>query len=139
MNGKINSIILPVILFLALIFSPFSSSAQQIIVTEEGDTLVTITPAQVTIINSVFSDNKWLKEKTKLQAEQIKLLDTRVEKADTIILNYSMLTEDMKKEMAMKEIAWENTTKKKSRKAFWLGGLAGVIVTGVITTLILAR
>lgn len=138
MNGKINSIILPVILFLAFIFSPSISSAQQIIVTEERDTLVTITPKQVTIINSAFSDNKWLKEKTNLQAEEIKLLENRVEKADTIILNYSILVEDMKKEMAMKEIAYQNINKKDKRKAFWLGVGGGVLI-GVITTLILAR
>lgn len=139
MSGRIvNNWILRAWLFIALLIIPLFSYAQQIIVTEKGDTLVTLTPDEVRIVNSVFSDSRWLMEKTNRQEETIELLESRIEKADTVILNYSILVDDMKKEMAMKELAWENTTKKKSTKAFWLGGLGGVVI-GIIATLILAR
>lgn len=139
MNGDIvNKLFLPVILFLAFIFSPFTSSAQQIIVTEEGDTLVTITPEHVHIINSAFSDVKWLEEKSRVQAEEIELLERRIERADTVILNYALLVGELKEEMGMRELAYQNVNKKDKRKAFWLGGVGGILI-GVIATLIIAR
>lgn len=126
------------LVFLALLILPVNLYSQEIIQTAEGDTLVTITPDHVRIINSVFLDSERLSEKCMVQDEEIQLLENRIAKADTIIRSYSLLVGDMKEEMAKRELLYKNTNVKDKRKAFWLGGIAGIAI-GVIATLILAR
>lgn len=130
--------ILAGIIFLVLLIAPSSLNAQQIIMTEQGDTLVTITPDQVRTINVVFSDHRLLTEKSQLQSERIKLMENRIEKADTIILKYSLLTDEMKKEMTMRELAYKNSIKKEKTKYFLIGGATGIVI-GVLVTLLICK
>lgn len=130
--------IIGVCIFLVSFLAPEISSAQQMIITEQGDTLVTITPDQVRTINVVFEDHRLLEEKSRLQSERLKLQEKRIEEADTVILRYTQLTNDLKKEMALREIAWENTKKKEKVKTLIIGGVAGVVV-GTIVTLLICR
>lgn len=137
-HTKLRKGILSALLLLASLIWPGNLYSQEIIQTAEGDTLVTITPKQVHLINAVFLDSEYLSEKSRLQSEEISLLEKRIEKADSVILKYSLYTDELKKEMALRELAKENITKKEKRKIFWLSGVGGVVI-GVIATLILAR
>lgn len=128
--------ILRPIIFLVLVLVPSCSLAQQIIVTEQGDTLVTLTPEQVKTVNIVFSDHKLLTEKSQLQHERIELLSHRVELADSVIVKYGILTEELKHDMALRELAYRNTQRKERVKYFVIGGVTGVAIGALVTFLI---
>lgn len=124
------------ILSLVTIMLPNICDAQEIIVTEQGDTLVTITPDQVRTINIVFEDHRLLEEKSSLQAERLELMERRIEKGDTVILKYSNLVDELKKEMVLKEIAYKNTQRKEKVRYFIIGGVTGVVVGSLVTFLL---
>lgn len=128
--------IIGTILLLVSILAPGISNAQQIMVTEQGDTLVTITPTHVRTINIVFSDHKLLTEKSNLQSERINLMNKRIELADSTIVNYGILTEELKHEMKMRELAYRNSIKKEKTKYFIIGGVTGVVVGTLVTFLL---
>lgn len=126
------------VLLLAFILFPFSASSQEIIRTEEGDTLITLTSKQVTTLNLVFSDLKWQKEKIRLQGERIELMETRIERADTLIQQYGFLVTDLENEIRTRELVHQNAIRKERLKWTLVGGGTGIIL-GVLITLICTR
>lgn len=128
---------LGVIILLAFFFaSPIYS--QEVVITEEGDTLVMITPEQVKTINIMFSDHGWLEEKCRLQKERLELQERRIELADSTISRYSQLVSDLEQEMVLRERAHANLVRREKTKAYVIGGVGGIIL-GTLVTFLLTR
>lgn len=127
--------IVGVFILLAFFLTPFKSYSQEIIYTEEKDTLITLTPKQVPTINLVFSDLKWQKEKNKIQEERIELMSERIKTTDTELQSYSLLTKELENEILQRELIHKNILKKEKTKWILVGGGTGIVL-GVLITLI---
>lgn len=117
-----------IILSLLLMIGTISSNAQEIIVTESGDTLVILRHSEVNTINKAFLDLKYTRLELEATDSCIVHLKNSLAYSDTII---SMKDEQI--DVLKKEIKRE---KKNRTKTLFLSGSIGAFI-GLLVGLIL--
>ena len=120
-----------------LLCTTLSVKSQEILQTEAGDTLVTITPRQLNIINCIISDFELGRVKEEVLRKKIIALEERNLRTDSLLII-------SREEIAYKDEYWgyrvtdlEKTIKKEVRKKNIIGGVGGALVVTLLTLLLL--
>ena len=124
----------------ALVSSPFQVRAQEIIRTTEGDTLITITPPQLRIINCIISDYEFSLKKEAILEKKTLTLEHKITHLDSLVQFHEVREQELQRayisniESLKKQMDYEI---KKERKAAWIkGGIGGAIVGGLLVLLL---
>lgn len=124
-----------IVLSISLLFS-LSLRSQEIIRTEEGDSLVTITPHQLKIVNCIINDYEFLREKDEILKQEVDFLQQRNEKVDSLF-------KICKEEIEVKDEYWryrvsdlQKQVKKEVRQKTVIGGVGGALVITLLAILI---
>lgn len=127
-------------LVIAILVSPLKVHSQEIIRTAEGDTLITITPPQLKVLNCIITDYEYSLKREELLKNKTITLEHKITHLDSLIRLQDIQSREMfevyTNNMESLRIQMEREVKKQ-RKAGWIkGGIGGAIVGGLLVFLL---